>query len=80
MFLFVAITLFCILVVMHANYVQQITSAGLWSHSDESTAAYVPQVKAAADNLQVSKTDQGDSLSSGVGCGFKLVWIEACRS
>ncbi|CAN7016905.1 unnamed protein product, partial [Brassica rapa subsp. trilocularis] len=91
MFLFVAITLFCILVVMQANYVQQpgcsseltgvelseaellqiklCTSypfcAGLWSHSDESTAAYVPQVKAAADNLQVSKTDQGDSLSSG---------------
>ncbi|CAF2380574.1 unnamed protein product [Brassica napus] len=84
-FLFVAITLFCILVVMHANYVQQpgcsseltgvelseaellhikITSAGLWSRSDESTAADVPQVKAAGDNLQVSKTDQGDSLSS----------------
>nr|VDD08793.1 unnamed protein product [Brassica oleracea] len=83
-FLFVAITLFCILVVMHANYVQQpgcsseltgvelseaellhikITSAGLWSRSDESTAADVPQVKAAGDNLQVSKTDQESCTS-----------------
>ncbi|RID79803.1 hypothetical protein BRARA_A02511 [Brassica rapa] len=79
-FLFVAITLFSILVVMHANYVQQpgcsseltgvelseaellqikITSAGLWSRTDESTAAHVPQVEASADNLeQVSKNDQ----------------------
>ncbi|KAJ0254616.1 Membralin-like protein [Hirschfeldia incana] len=78
-FLFLAVTLFSILVVMHANYVQQpgcsseltgvelseaellqikITSAGLWSRSDESTAADVPQVEASSDNLQVSNNDQ----------------------
>ncbi|XP_055835167.1 membralin-like protein At1g60995 isoform X2 [Solanum dulcamara] len=33
LYLFMAVTLFCILVVMHANYVQQITSAGLWSQN-----------------------------------------------
>ncbi|KAF8093335.1 hypothetical protein N665_0384s0022 [Sinapis alba] len=83
-FLFVAITLFCILVVMHANYVQQpgcsseltgvelseaellqikITSAGLWSRSDESTTPDVPQVEASADNLEVSKHDQESCTS-----------------
>uniref|UniRef100_A0A1J3ITV7 Membralin n=1 Tax=Noccaea caerulescens TaxID=107243 RepID=A0A1J3ITV7_NOCCA len=83
-YLFVAITLFCILVVMHANYVQQpgcsseltgvelaeaellqikITSAGLWSRNDESTAADVPHVEAATDHLEVSKTDQESSTS-----------------
>ncbi|VYS49601.1 unnamed protein product [Arabidopsis thaliana] len=83
-YLFVAITLFCILVVMHANYVQQpgcsseltgvelaeaelmqikITSAGLWSRNDESTAADVPRVVAATDSLEVSKTDQENSTS-----------------
>ncbi|CAA7029648.1 unnamed protein product [Microthlaspi erraticum] len=83
-YLFVAITLFCILVVMHANYVQQpgcsseltgvelaeaellqikITSAGLWSRNDESTAADVPQVEAKTDNLEVSKNVQESSTS-----------------
>ncbi|XP_056845688.1 membralin-like protein At1g60995 [Raphanus sativus] len=86
-FLFLAITLFCILVVMHANYVQQpgcsseltgvelseaellqikITSAGLWSRSDESTAADVPQVEASADNLEVSKNDQESCASEEI--------------
>ncbi|EOA34083.1 hypothetical protein CARUB_v10021584mg [Capsella rubella] len=83
-YLCVAITLFCILVVMHANYVQQpgcsseltgvelteaelmqikITSAGLWSRNDESTAVDVPQVVATTDSLEVSKTDQESSTS-----------------
>jgi hypothetical protein len=41
----------------------KITSAGLWSRNDESTAADVPRVVAATDSLEVSKTDQESSTS-----------------
>ncbi|CAH2047836.1 unnamed protein product [Thlaspi arvense] len=41
----------------------KITSAGLWSRNYESTAADVVKVEAAADNLEVSKSDQEISTS-----------------
>ncbi|XP_010533962.1 PREDICTED: membralin [Tarenaya hassleriana] len=83
-YLFVAITLFCILLVMHANYVQQpgcssevsgvelvevqliqikITSTGLWSRDDESTAADISGIKVGAEMLEVPKVYQECSAS-----------------
>ncbi|XP_058007053.1 membralin-like protein At1g60995 isoform X2 [Hevea brasiliensis] len=74
MYLFIAITLFCVLVVMHANYVQQITSAGLWSHNEsESNIADVPGVETVSDKLTLLNVDE-DGLTF-LAPEFWLKWI-----
>ncbi|XP_024185374.1 membralin-like protein At1g60995 isoform X2 [Rosa chinensis] len=89
-YLFIAITLFCILVVMHANYVQQISSAGLWSQNEsEFTNGIndVPETKFVVDELEFANVNgdeildhQADSCMPNVDDAVMKTEIEESRS
>ncbi|KAF2293813.1 hypothetical protein GH714_004977 [Hevea brasiliensis] len=78
MYLFIAVTLFCVLVVMHANYVQQKPNSDnqcrLWSHNEsESNIADVPGVETVSDKLTLLNVDE-DGLTF-LAPEFWLNWI-----
>ncbi|XP_057482195.1 membralin-like protein At1g60995 [Actinidia eriantha] len=60
-FLFIAITLFCILVVMHANYVQQPGCSSELT-SVEATEAQLIQIKITSDGLWSQNESQYDAI------------------